>query len=384
VLGCAALGSAARAEPPPLPRDTSEETQAPEEREAPGEPDASPESDPQSPEQTEPPPAAEPAVQAAEPVAAPAPPTVDIRTEPVPREVEVTYRSKIVLADVAAIAMGSFGGRGAWAAAASLLTFVAAAPLVHVAEGNSSSARKSLAFRLIPVAVVGGLSLLLVNTSGCRENAEDGCFGVAILAGLAGLVGVVTAVANDWTWLPRRTTVATDAIGEPEPRALTFGVVAGVNTIDRPVNYSEAREVAGAVATIRPLPHVAVRAELEWARRWAEAFWGDTIVDVELAYLQMPVLAQLEVGPIGSLRLVGSLGAQAELLLGTGGDRTIRDAGQTWGASALYGGGLMTVIGPGHVLSFDVRASSRLGSALSMDGMTLEPDVVTALIGLQY
>ena len=118
------------------------------------------------------------------------------RPEPVYEITVHSYRKQVIIADLASLGLTFAGGVG-------LAGYFFAAPVIHLANGNSKGALRSFGMRLIPVGVFLVTALSLTRNSSCRDNAEDGCFGEAAVAFLAGAVSMLVVIPIDWTFATR-------------------------------------------------------------------------------------------------------------------------------------------------------------------------------------
>jgi hypothetical protein len=118
------------------------------------------------------------------------------RPEPVYHTTVHSYRRQVIIADLASFGLIFAGGVG-------LAGYFFAAPVIHLAHGNSKGALRSFGLRLVPVGVFLVTALSLTAGSGCRANGAGGCYGEAAGAFLAGLVSMVVVIPIDWAHAKR-------------------------------------------------------------------------------------------------------------------------------------------------------------------------------------
>lgn len=145
--------------------------------------------------------------------------------------VDVSYRSHILLADGAAVAMllaaGASGSEGLGNAA--LATGALGGPLVHLAHGNPGRALGSLALRT--GLTYGGLAL---GAASCTQGAHDGeggeegweCLGSALVGGM---VGYGAAAIIDATVLGHQTRRARPLPVAPQLGMTRTGMQVGIS-----------------------------------------------------------------------------------------------------------------------------------------------------------
>lgn len=140
--------------------------------------------------------------------------------------VDVSYRSHILLADGAAVAMllaaGASGSEGLGNAA--LATGALGGPLVHLAHGNPGRALGSLALRT--GLTYGGLALGAASCTPNDEALDFDCLGSALVGGM---VGYGAAAIIDATVLGHQTRRARPLPVAPQLGMTRTGMQVGIS-----------------------------------------------------------------------------------------------------------------------------------------------------------